>query len=124
MPASVDIAPTILRHLGIEVPEAIRREMDGIPFLGQLSIANMRVERNKDEIEIRWESLDTEGEVVVEISTTNNFRTGGTDEYTTAGTAKVSDGKYKIDLKNESSTFYKVLLKAPYNWTNRWVVAD
>lgn len=31
--AIVDIAPSILQHLGVAVPEAVRRQMDGILFL-------------------------------------------------------------------------------------------
>lgn len=32
-PAIVDIAPSILQHLGVAVPERVRREMDGVSFL-------------------------------------------------------------------------------------------
>ena len=31
--AIVDIAPSILQHLGIPVPTAVSREMDGVSFL-------------------------------------------------------------------------------------------
>ena len=31
--AIVDIAPSILQHLGIAVPTAVSREMDGVSFL-------------------------------------------------------------------------------------------
>jgi predicted AlkP superfamily pyrophosphatase or phosphodiesterase len=42
--AAVDIMPSILRHMNIRIPEKIEWEMDGVPFIGKVSIANVRTE--------------------------------------------------------------------------------
>jgi hypothetical protein len=34
----------------------------------------------------------------------------------------VTDGKARIDVKQFPSDFYKVVLEAPYNFLNRWII--
>lgn len=122
-PATVDIMPSILRFMKIEIPETVHMETDGVPFIGPVSIANMKADREKDKIVVTWEAIDPSGKVIVQISTTNNFYKGGKDEYKTVGETEVAKGKYIIDISTMNSSFYKILLKAPGNWTNRWVIS-
>ena len=120
-PATVDIMPSILRYVDIEIPDPVRKEIDGVPFIGPVSIANMKADRKGDKIVVTWEAIDPSGKVIVQISTTNNFYEGGKDEYETISETEVANGKYIIDISKMNSSFYKILLKAPNNWTNRWV---
>lgn len=128
MPASVDIMPSILRFMEIPIPEEIEKEIDGIPFVGEVSVANLQAARKDKQIEIRWGVLDTRGTARVLVSTTNNFKDGREDKYTEMGRVPVSDGKFKFlisqasDLISQASDFYKILLVAPHNVTNTWVV--
>ena len=121
-PAVVDIAPSLLRHLKVEVPAAVREEMDGVPFVGTVSISNAKAAARDGQLELSWDVISPEGRVEVLLATTNHYETGGTDTYLSLGSVPVSKGTYRLDLSKYPSDFYKILLKAPNNWINTWLV--
>lgn len=122
-PTVVDIMPSILRFMEIEIPVATKEEVDGVPFIGEVSISNLRAIRRESEIELTWDALDTKGDIEFFLTTTNLFKEGKNDEYTSVGTTKVLGGKFKLDKKFDED-FYKILVKAPHNWLNVWVIRD
>jgi hypothetical protein len=107
----------------VDVPESVMMELDGVPFIGPVSIANMNAVLQNDKIEITWDVLDRYGKVTIQLATTNNFKEGKPDSYKTVGEIATSAGRYSIDVSKMKSSFYKVLLRAPYNLTNRWIVS-
>ncbi len=123
IPATVDIAPSILRFMNMEVPEPIQREFDGVPFVGEVSLSNLKAKRNGSKIELAWTVLNQTGEAEVMVSTTNNFKNGGTDDYRLIGKTMVAAGNYTFDLPAPpTADVYKILIRAPYNTVNTWVV--
>lgn len=120
-PAAVDIAPSILNFMNITAPEAVRNEFDGTPFIGNVSVSNLKATRQGNRITLKWNVLDPEGEAEIKLSTTNTFQKGQPDSYTPMGKTKVSDGTYSFDLPASSTGFYKVLLVAPQNTTTIWI---
>ena len=75
-----------------------------------------------DAIEIKWNVINKEGKAKIWLATTNNFKTGGKDEYKLVAEVPVADGKARIDVKQIPSDFYKIVIEMPYNFLNRWVV--
>ncbi|MDQ4141332.1 MAG: alkaline phosphatase family protein, partial [Bacteroidota bacterium] len=73
-------------------------------------------------IQLNWQVLDPKGEIKIWVATTNNYKTGGKDDYKLLKKANVKDGKATIDVTSLSSDFYKIVLEAPFNKVNRWVV--
>lgn len=118
--AIVDIMPSILRHINLEVPASIQSEMDGTAFVGDVSIDNLEVKAQKGKLEVTWDVVAEKGDLEIYVATTNNFKAGGEDHYDTIATVAVKEGQYKVRAPQKSD-FYKVLVKAPYNWTNKWV---
>jgi predicted AlkP superfamily pyrophosphatase or phosphodiesterase len=123
MPATVDILPSILRFMKVDGPESVMMELDGVPFIGPVSVANMNAMRQNDKIEITWDVLDPSGQVTIQLATTNNFKEGKPDSYKTVAEMATSAGRCTIDVSKMKSSFYKVLLRAPFNMTNRWIVS-
>ncbi len=121
-PATVDIMPSILRHLRIEMPDNCKAEVDGVPFVGPVSLSNLKAVRHGKVIEVTWDVIDPSGRAIVQMTKTNNFKNGGNDEYVTVGDVDVSAGKYAFEIQQLDSGFCKIILKAPHNWLNRWVV--
>src|SRR5690625_1103388 len=123
-PAIVDIYPTISRYLDLEIPEELQQELDGVPFMGEISISNPVADyhENTRTIEVQWTAWDDSGDAEIYITTTNEFANGGHDEYEHVATVPVSSGEATIDVSELTSTFYKVVLEAPHNTLNRWVV--
>jgi len=123
-PATVDIMPSLLRHLNITAPEKVMNELDGTPFVGNVSISDMKAIRKGDQVEVTWKAVETSGKMKIEMTRTNNFKEGKEDVYTSVGEAGVSDGKFVIKLpQSEASSFFKILVKAPNNTLTYWVVA-
>ena len=122
-PAVVDIMPSILRFMDIAIPVATKEELDGVPFVGPVSISNLKATTKEGKIELTWDVLNPKGNVEIFLSATNLFKEGKSDEYISVGTTKVSKGKFWLDKKSDDD-FYKILVKAPHNWLNVWVIKD
>ncbi len=119
-PAVVDIMPSICNFMGIGLPDEIKREIDGVPFIGKVDFADLRATRIGDEVMLTWKKLDG-GKAEVWIAGTNHFKDGGSDEYRKVGEADISSERYSFNLEGRSN-FYKILLKGPNHYLNTWVV--
>ncbi len=122
-PAIVDILPSIGNFMKLRFTETSRRELDGVPFIGAVSIAKPKLQLLKNNMDISWQALDTAGNVEVWITTTNHFAEGGTDDYRLMATVPVSQRHATADVSGlPDDGFYKVVLKAKHNSVNGWVV--
>ena len=138
-PAIVDIMPSLASFLNIDVPREKRMEIDGIPLTGKLSATNANAELMNDAIEVKWNVINKEarpparagtdgddrvgrGKAKIWLATNNNFKTGGRDDYKLMAEVPVANGKATISVKDMPSDFYKIVIEAPYNFLNRWIV--
>ncbi len=121
-PAITDIMPTIMRFMDIEIPEETLEELDGIPFTGDISIANLKAHRKRHTITLTWDVFNPGGDARIMVTTTDNFKNGGRDEYVSAGTAKVSNGRfrYKIPASDTGKSFFKIRVETPSNMATVW----
>lgn len=120
--AIVDIAPSICRFVGMEVPQAVLWEQDGIPFIGKTDIANLRTMPYDKEVLLTWDCYNRKETVTVYAAATNHFKEGKADEWVKLGTVRAGDKSYKVDLgKLPESKFYKFVVATPNNHLNRWL---
>lgn len=117
----VDIMPSIARYLNVKMPKNVAEEIDGTPFIGPVSITGLKVNHLQNHLDISWKALQDKGKVKVWLATTNDFKTGGKDEYHLLGEVDMNQQHYFADLKNYPSSFYKVLVEAPDNMLNKWI---
>ena len=120
----VDIMPTIARFMEINIPLDIAREVDGMPLTGTLSVVEPSIDPGNQQAKIRWKAGSKTGNLKIWIATTNNFKTGGKDEYQLVKKIPLESQQAVIDLKNHSSTFYKIVLEADNNSVNRWIITE
>ncbi|HAC16319.1 MAG TPA: nucleotide pyrophosphatase [Bacteroidetes bacterium] len=125
-PPVTSIYPTVSRHLDLEIPETLERELDGVPMIGDVSISDADAELLEEEkvIEVTWKAWASEGEVKIYATTTNEFKTGGVDTYTLVAEVPISDGRARIDVAEMESNFYKIVFEAEHNTLNSWVVSE
>ena len=119
-PAIVDIMPSIARFMNIDIPKERMREIDGIPLLGKVSIAEVRVNNFQNKLDVSWKALDQEGKVKIWVSSTNNFKDGKPDDYKLIAEVPVKTEHAIIDVSNMSSSFYKMVVEGNYNSVNKW----
>ncbi|MGE7777633.1 alkaline phosphatase family protein [Chitinophaga sp. NPDC101104] len=123
-PGVVDIMPTIARFLGLPLPQHVARESDGVALTGKISVARANVNYFQDVLDISWINPDPGGNVKIWVTTTNNYKTGGTDEYKLLAEVPAAQGHAVVNVKELPSKFYKVVLEGKENTVNRWWVAD
>lgn len=119
-PAVVDIAPSLLRHLNIEVPVAQQVEMDGVPFIGPVSISRLKASKVNDTIQLSWTAYG-KGDAEILLATTNYFKQGKEDVYTSVGKVAADSKGYSFSVASTPSSFYKIVVKAGANCVNVWI---
>lgn len=120
-PAITDILPSIARFMNVKIPRTQGYEIDGVPLVGPISISSPSATLQHHIIQLKWKAWEKTGNVKIHISTTNNFKEGGTDDYRLVATVPVSSEGATIDVSDIRSSFYKVVLEAPENSVNVWV---
>ena len=123
-PALVDVMPTVLRFLDVEVPQAYRFEWDGVPLSGKISHIFQEATLQGDSLVLEWEALNTEGDLSVWLATTNEHAAGGTDTYHPLLEIPISTGRASVDISEYPADFYKVVLESEDHATNRWVLRE
>ena len=71
---------------------------------------------------LTWTAIDKNGSEKAEIyvAETNNFKSGGKDDYKKVGEVPVSQETF--DLTLDGGNFHKILLKTPRQYANVWIV--
>ncbi len=121
-PGIVDIMPSLLSWLNITISRERKMEIDGIPLTGKLSAIKPRAQYANGNIQLSWTALDKNGSAKIWVCSSNNFKTGGKDNYQLLATVPVSRGMATVDLGKIPADFYKLFLEMPYNSLNRWVI--
>jgi len=123
-PGIVDIMPSICNHLQIPIPEKVRREIDGIPFIGKISASDLTAKKDGNDIVLEWKALTSEKKEIAEIflARANYFKQGGDDKWEKVGEVNVTAKTFRINLNGRSSEFYKILVKSSGNYMNTWVI--
>ncbi|MFC0264880.1 alkaline phosphatase family protein [Fontibacter flavus] len=121
----VDILPSVIRYLGIPVPEANMAEIDGVPLIGPVSIFHPMVEKTEEEIVFSWAFMGEQDEdIEIWVSYNNRFRTSGEgDEYELLAKVKGNLGTWSMPNDQMEKEQMKVVFKGKHNLVNKWLVA-
>lgn len=122
--AITDIAPSICRYLGWEIPEPVRREQDGMPFIGQVDIYDLQTMPYDKTVLLSWKyyAASASESVDIYVACSNRFKEGGKDEWMKLATVPAGCGQYKVDLSQlPASGFYKFVVESAHNHLNRWL---
>lgn len=118
-----DIAPSICRFMGFDVPQEVRWEQDGMPFIGPVDIAGLQALPYDDSVQLSWKAYTPEEMVTIYAATTNKFKEGGDDQWIKLATVPAGAQTFRVDLSRlPSSSFYKFVLETPHNHLNRWLL--
>ena len=123
LPAITDIAVSISRFMNFSIPDDVQYEQEGAPFIGKVSIANVKAVATGNQINITWDNYD-DSQVDLYLSVTNNFKDGGKDEWKKVGTVKASQRKFVFDASMQPSKFYKFSLRGKHNMLPVWVQSN
>lgn len=119
--AVVDIFPTIARFMDVKPIRDVQYELDGTPLMGPVSIAQLHAYYVQGKLVVTWKAMEKSGNVKIWVTPTNNFKTGGRDNYVMLGEFPLSQKYATVDVSKFPSSFYKVVMEAPDNTLNTWV---
>lgn len=120
--AITDIAPSMCRFLGFGIPVDVEREQDGTSFYGKSDIMDMEVHPYDSTVTLTWTCLERNVAVRVFAAVTNDFKSGGRDEWIEVGEALSQDESFSVDLTSlPESDFYKFVAETPDGSLNRWL---
>jgi hypothetical protein len=123
IPAMVDILPTIARFLEIDLPKESLKELDGVPLIGAISIANAAAEIENDQIKLTWLPFQKDGLVTISYAVTDNFGENGiVDNYTILDEIELSEGAYSIPLADLPNQKMKFWIQGAENSVGVWMI--
>ena len=122
VPAIVDIMPSIAHTLKLKLTRDQQMEIDGIALNKPVSAIEPSALLENGKIIVKWKALAQKGNVKIWLTTTNNFKTGGKDVYKQVASAPLASETAEIDVSKMPSDFYKIVIEAPDNMLNRWIV--
>jgi predicted AlkP superfamily pyrophosphatase or phosphodiesterase len=121
-PAIVDIMPSLVSFLNINIPKDKLMEIDGISLTGKLSATDAKASIKNNVLEVKWNVINKEGKAKIWLTTSNNFKSGDRDDYKLVAEVPVAAGKAVIDIKRIPSDFYKIVIEMSFNFLNRWML--
>jgi arylsulfatase A-like enzyme len=123
-PGIVDIMPSIAQFMNIDIPVNYKREIDGTSLTGPVSVAELKVNLIQGNIDISWKALNKEEKVNIWVSATNNVKEGKPDDYKLLGEYPIDAEHATVQVKDQPSTYYKVVVEGKYNTLNKWIVSE
>ena len=119
MPAVVDIFPTIARHLQLQLPEWVERELDGQSLIGPLSISDLSAVKSGKEIELNWKSHNSEKLQLFAAPSDDPFHESSS-QYRKIKSVQSAKGKMSFN-DSFGSPWVRIVLKGRYNSANVWL---
>lgn len=118
-PAVVDILPTMTDFLGLKMPTEVRREWDGVSLVNPVDAIDLKAKTEGKKLVVSWQSL-SEGEGKLYLSSTNNFKSGGKDDYKFIDTVTLGKGQVEIPMRKIPKGFCKLVLETESTTLNTW----
>lgn len=128
-PTIVDILPSVARHMKVDLSKSQQYELDGVPFIGEISIDDPRVLLKGNELHVEWTPYSNQGKVKLYVTATDNFNKGGMtslDNYQLLGEYNIAARKADVQLPESlrNSKLLKVVIEGEHNVVNRWIVKE
>lgn len=120
--SQADIMPALATFMQVGIPRENIIEVDGTSFIGTICANEPTAKLENGKITINWNAVIKKGNVKIWLTTTNNFKTGGKDDYRMMAEVPVKKEQAIIDVSTMPSTLYKIVIETPTNVLSRWIV--
>ncbi len=121
-PAMVDILPSIARFMELEIPNEVLRELDGVPMIGEISIAQVKAKIQGEEVILNWFPMESTGKVSISYAETDQFRQDGiVDNYLKIGETELVSGEFRVLLKDLPKGKLKFWIQGVKNGVGVWI---
>lgn len=122
IPSIVDILPTMISFLNIDIAKDVQYELDGVSLIDPVDAIDLGAYIKNNRLHITWKNLSSDKKKAkLYYTVTNNFKTGGRDNYKLLGEVSLSSQKFTAQLPEHFSSFYKIVLVSPNITLNTWI---
>jgi predicted AlkP superfamily pyrophosphatase or phosphodiesterase len=122
-PGIVDILPSVANYLNIDLPASAKRELDGVPIIGPVSLSNARLYATATGFTLKWKTFAPAEKLKVYITYTNHTKEGKPDSYKLIGTPLAGTQKFNYNAAALlKQPFYKIVIEGKNNTVNVWHV--
>lgn len=112
IPSIVDILPTMTDFLELDISKSTKREWDGTSLISKAEISNLEANVIDKNLVLTWKNY-TSGAGEIYITTTNNFASGGIDNYELFDSVSLDKERVSIPLKKLPRGYFKLVLESP-----------
>jgi hypothetical protein len=121
-PGIVDILPSMVSFMGIEIPAINKNELDGVSLIGKVSLANPKAIIKNDSLWINWNTISKEGSLKISIAYGDQFKISKMDNYIPLLNTSLKSNNVGIPLNSLLTGKAKILLEGKYNTVNTAIV--
>lgn len=115
-PEMVDIVPSIVKFMGYEIPDILKNELDGAPFIGDVSVADFRAVQKEDSLYLSWTPY-SDGKAEIIGSTTNTYDSLGVkDDFEVIANVNLGEENATIPANG----FIKLAIRTKSNTVSYW----
>jgi arylsulfatase A-like enzyme len=118
-PAVVDIFPTLAKHLQMQLPEWVERELDGQSLIGPLSVSDLSAVKSGKEIVLNWKSHNNEKLQLFAATSEDPFHESSS-KYSKIKSVQSATGKMSFN-DSFGSPWVRIVLKGRNNSANVWL---
>ena len=119
----VDINPSVCEFLGMNVPDQVAWERDGIPFIGKTQISDLQVSTYDREVILNWKATDKNARVSIYASPKDDYKTTGKEAWKHLADIKAGEEEFRYDLDMiGQSGLYKFVVVSEHESLGRWLV--
>ncbi|MDH5380145.1 MAG: alkaline phosphatase family protein, partial [Cyclobacteriaceae bacterium] len=120
----VDIMPSILEFMEVELPDQIKQELDGLSFLSAPDFYDLNTNIINGKTRLIWKPLSKSTTGKILFSKSDYFKDGKSDVYKLLDTVELQKGEYVIPDTLLVEDYVKIVLKSEGQTSNIWVYKD
>jgi hypothetical protein len=125
-PGIVSIFPTVARFMQLSIPKQQLQEIDGIPLIGKVSLAEAKLQEKGKKRVVSWKAMNNDEKIKIWISATDHFKEGGKDEYQLIAEVDAVQESFTLPEKliPSHAAYAKLVLEGQHNALNLWVMKE
>jgi hypothetical protein len=115
-----DIMPTLLRHLQVQAPAPVLREVDGTPFTGNISAGNVQARIANGTLTLQWKAYNPNGKARIWYAPVTANYPSEWPAYKLLKKVRVKKQQLMLPWSADSKQPYMFMIEGRYNSANSW----
>jgi predicted AlkP superfamily pyrophosphatase or phosphodiesterase len=115
-----DIMPTLLRHLQVQAPATVLREVDGMPFTGNISLGHVQAGIADGKLTLHWKAYNPKGKASIWYAPITASYPSEWPAYKMLKKVRVKKQQLMVPWPADPKQPYMFMIEGRYNSANSW----